>query len=118
MTADIAERNRPAGLDSGGPNGSRPRERIKVLLMIDHAQPTGGAERLVVSLAASLPKARFEPWVCATRSLAPAVADTLDRVGIGVVQLGRSSKWDVHRLRTLVGLLRAQRFDILHTHKF
>jgi glycosyltransferase involved in cell wall biosynthesis len=34
------------------------------------------------------------------------------------VTLGRRAKWDVHRLRGLATILRKERFDILHTHKF
>jgi glycosyltransferase involved in cell wall biosynthesis len=86
--------------------------------MIDYAGSHGGAERIAVDLAARLPQDRFEPWLCATRSMDPWSTTTLDAAGVRHITLGRSSKWDVHRLGRLVTLLRSQRFAILHTHKF
>jgi glycosyltransferase involved in cell wall biosynthesis len=86
--------------------------------MIDYAGTHGGAERIAVDLAARLPQDRFEPWVCATRSMDPWSTTTLDAAGVRHVTLGRRSKWDLHRFRRLVRMLRAQRFQILHTHKF
>jgi glycosyltransferase involved in cell wall biosynthesis len=86
--------------------------------MIDYAGTHGGAERIAVDLAARLPQDRFEPWVCATRSMDPWSTTTLDAAGVPHVTLGRRSKWDLHRFGRLVTMLRAQRFQILHTHKF
>lgn len=86
--------------------------------MIDFATGTGGAERFAVGLAAHLPPERFETWMCATRSSDPIASRTLAEAGVHHVTLGRSTKWDVHRLRHVAGLLRRHRIDVLHTHKF
>jgi glycosyltransferase involved in cell wall biosynthesis len=92
--------------------------RTRILFMIDFVSSTGGAERFAVGLATHLPQDRFEVWVCATRSSDPVAERELADAGVRYVTLGRSAKWDVHRLGGLVRLLRSQRFDILHTHKF
>jgi glycosyltransferase involved in cell wall biosynthesis len=86
--------------------------------MIDYATSTGGAERFAVGLATHLPQDRFEPWMCATRRTDAVAAQALTEAGVRHVTLGRSAKWDVHRLGGLARMLRAYRFDILHTHKF
>jgi glycosyltransferase involved in cell wall biosynthesis len=86
--------------------------------MIDFAATTGGAERFAVGLAAHLPPSRFETWVCATRSSDPLAARMLDDAGVRHLTLGRTAKWDVHRLGGVAAVLRRHRFDVLHTHKF
>jgi glycosyltransferase involved in cell wall biosynthesis len=92
--------------------------RRRVLIMIDHAVAHGGAERFAVDLATRLPQDRFEPWFCATRSMDSASTAALDEAGVRHITLGRRTKWDVHRFRRLVAVLRNKRFDILHTHMF
>src|ERR1700733_12976590 len=92
--------------------------RTRILFMIDFVSSTGGAERFAVGLATHLPQDRFEVWVCATRSSDPVAERALADAGVRHVTLGRSAKWDVHRLGGLVRILRSERFDILHTHKF
>lgn len=86
--------------------------------MIDYAFSTGGAERLAVGLATHLRQDRFEPWLCATREIDPVASRSLRDAGVRHLTLGRSAKWDVHRLGGLSRVLRRERFDILHTHKF
>jgi glycosyltransferase involved in cell wall biosynthesis len=97
---------------------SPPRLRPRILFMIDYATATGGAERFAVGLAAHLPQDRFEPWVCATRSSDEVASRSLAEAGVRHVTLGRSAKWDIHRLGGLIHILRGRRFDILHSHKF
>jgi glycosyltransferase involved in cell wall biosynthesis len=94
------------------------RRRTRVLFLIDHAVSTGGAERFAIGLASHLPQDRFEPWMCATRVSDAVATETLAAAGVRLVTLGRSAKWDVHRLAGLVRLMRNHRFDILHTHMF
>jgi glycosyltransferase involved in cell wall biosynthesis len=95
-----------------------PRHRTRILYLIDHAVSTGGAERFAIGLAAHLPADRFEPWMCATRVSDSVAAQTLADAGVRLVTLGRTAKWDVHRLAGLIRLLRRERFDILHAHMF
>jgi glycosyltransferase involved in cell wall biosynthesis len=93
-------------------------KRLRVLLMIDHAGAPGGAERFVAGLAAYLPRDRIEPWVCSTRQGDELAIGSLARAGIPHINLGRTSRLQVHRIARLVALIRSQRFDVVHAHKF
>jgi glycosyltransferase involved in cell wall biosynthesis len=86
--------------------------------MIDRAGAFGGAERFVVGLAAHMPRDRIEPWVCSTRQGTDHGVRMLADAGIPHISLGRSSKWQMHRLASLAALMRRERFDVLHAHKF
>jgi glycosyltransferase involved in cell wall biosynthesis len=92
--------------------------RIRVLFMIDHAGTPGGAERFVAGLAAHMPPDRVQAYVCSTRHGDPDAAAELEAAGVPHLNLGRRSKWHVHRLLTLVRLIRRERFDVIHAHKF
>ena len=92
--------------------------RIRILFMIDYLVDSGGAERFALGLATSLPRDRFELWMCSTRSVEPETAAALAQAGIKQLHLGRRSRWDVHRFAKLVALVRRERFDIIHSHMF
>jgi len=92
--------------------------RLRVLFLIDRVGDTGGAERAAWALAMHLPRDRFEVWMCSTRHAHPAAVAALTESGVRHVNIGRRSKWDVHRLAALVALVRRERFDILHAHMF
>jgi glycosyltransferase involved in cell wall biosynthesis len=92
--------------------------RTRILFLIDYAWCTGGAERMAVALATHLAQDRFEPWICVTRETDSVTAGVLSDAGVRHITLGRSAKWDVHRLGGLVRVLRRERFDILHAHMF
>ena len=94
------------------------RSRIRILFLIDFVSSTGGAERFAVGLASHLPADRFDVWVCSTRESDPRAERQLAQAGVHHVNLGRRTKWDFYRLAGVATLLRRQRFDILHTHKF
>lgn len=89
-----------------------------MLYMIGFLSNAGGAERFVLGLCTSLPRDRFEPWICAPRGAEPAVVSQLQEAGIPLVTLGRRGRWDVYRWAGLPRLLRRHQFDILHTHMF
>jgi glycosyltransferase involved in cell wall biosynthesis len=91
--------------------------RIKVLMLIDTLLP-GGAERALVGLATSLPAERYEVTVCATRGGDGPLLEPLLAAGVRFETLGRSGRWDLAPFRRLVLLLREERYDILHAHKF
>jgi glycosyltransferase involved in cell wall biosynthesis len=93
-------------------------KRLRVLYMIDHAGALGGAERFVVGLAAHMPRDRVEPWVCSTRQGRDAGIQALAEAGVPHINLGRTNKWQVHRLAGLPTLMQRTRFDVLHAHKF
>jgi glycosyltransferase involved in cell wall biosynthesis len=91
---------------------------LRLLLLVDHVTPLGGAERFVVGLATHLPRDRVEPWVCSTRHGLEESIHALTEAGVPHVNLGRDATWQVHRLAPLVALIRRERFDVLHCHKF
>jgi glycosyltransferase involved in cell wall biosynthesis len=93
-------------------------KRLRVLYMIDRAGIPGGAERFVVGLAAHMPRDRIEPWVCSTRSGSDAAVGELAEAGVPHINIGRTSKWQVHRLTGLRALVARHQFDVLHAHKF
>jgi glycosyltransferase involved in cell wall biosynthesis len=86
--------------------------------MIDHVGTLGGAERYVEGLAMYMPRDRIEAWVCSTRSGEPQAVRSLREAGIPHVELNRRSRWQAHRLLRLPALLRRERFDVIHAHKF
>lgn len=92
--------------------------RLRVLLLIDHLSDSGGAERFALGLATHLPRDRLEVSMCATRTAEPAAEAILDAARVPYRVLGRRGKADAWRLAGLVGLLRSERIDVLHAHKF
>jgi glycosyltransferase involved in cell wall biosynthesis len=92
--------------------------RLRVLFVINQVVAYGGAERFAAGLAAHMPRDRIEPWLCCTRSGDERAVGALVDAGVRYVCLGRRGKLDVHRLLPLVGLLRRQRFDVVHSHMF
>lgn len=95
-----------------------PSPPTRILYVIDHAVATGGAERFAVALAARLPRERFEPWMCITRFSDAPTRRLLGEAGVPHVVLGRTTRWDVHRLGGLARLLAGHRFEIIHAHMF
>ncbi len=96
----------------------------RVLMLSDNLLP-GGAERLLVGLATHLDPARYRVTVCLTRPLTPEqaalgelLATDLARADIPVVQLARNSRLSPRAFAQLVRLLREQRIEVLHAHKF
>ena len=89
-------------------------EKINVLYLIWTLE-MGGAEHVVVNLARGLDRTRFTPMVCCL-NWKGRLAEELEREGIRVVALEKSSRWDLRVVGKLVGLLRRERIHILHTH--
>ena len=85
--------------------------------MIDRLAPSG-AEIFASRVAEELDPARFERILCVTRPSPPELVEPLERAGVRVLQLGRRSRLDVWRWWPLVRLLRRERVEILHSHKF
>jgi len=81
-------------------------------------EDVGGAERFMVGLATHLPRDRFDVRVLTTRHAEGPLLDMLLDAGIPHVNIGRRTKYDVHRLRGLTEVLRRERIDLLHTHLF
>jgi glycosyltransferase involved in cell wall biosynthesis len=96
---------------------TEPRTRLCVLTVIDRMM-TSGAEILATQIAVGLDHSRFESIICSTRSSAPEHVAMARRAGVEVLELERTSKFDVWRWFPLVRLLRSGRVDIVHAHKF
>ena len=90
-------------------------QRVRICHLITELAPAG-AERMVYELARRLDRGRFDVQVAALRG--GAVADWLSEAGIKTTVLDVRGKWDIARAAKLVGLLRRERIDILHTHLF
>jgi glycosyltransferase involved in cell wall biosynthesis len=89
-----------------------------VLTLIDELDAEGGgAERLAVLNTALLDRERFVPSMCATR--ATSLSDPLlEESGVPLLVLDRRSPFSVRSWRPLVELLRSERVDVVHAHKF
>lgn len=116
VTAVRGEREARPPAPIGGAHGHR--MRLRILYLIDFATATGGAERFAIGLSTHLPRDRFEPWLCSTRGADDTSTKALAEAGVPYVNLGRGTKLNVHRFLGLATLIRRQRFDVLHTHKF
>ena len=93
--------------------------RLRVVTLIDNPDITGGGERMAVTIAMQLDPTRFESILCATRSVPGESFDPqLREAGVRVISLERRSKTDVAAWWPLLSLIRRERIDILHAHKF
>jgi glycosyltransferase involved in cell wall biosynthesis len=92
--------------------------RRKVLLLIDSVSLFGGAERLVVETAIRIDPERFEVILCGTRAVAPDAAALVRSAGVRVLSLGRRRTFSPRAWAQLWRLLRRERVDVLHAHKF
>ena len=102
----------------GQPRSRRNDRRLRVLQLVRFLSVAGGAERFALGLATNLPADRFECWVCVTRGGDAAPIAKLARAGIPYVNLGRRTRWDIHRMAALATLLHRGQFDVLHSHSF
>jgi L-malate glycosyltransferase len=75
----------------------------------------GGAEQMVIRLAAGLDRQRFQPLVVCLNEAGP-FAEEARRTGTEVVALHKRGRYDVTVLGPLVRLLRDRRTDLVHTH--
>lgn len=102
------------------------RPRLKVLSLVDRATVTGGGERLAIQIATRLDPERFESVLCSSREAGPVELDQsvpvaqkmIADAGIRHLCLERRSGWRLYDWRPLYRLLRRERFDVLHAHKF
>jgi len=79
----------------------------------------GGAERVAVDLALSLDRGRFEASVCALKaSSALTRANEIQASGLAYAALGANSIRDPRGFAAFVRLLRKERIDIVHAHRW
>jgi len=90
-----------------------------VLTLIDRPITTGGGERVASIVAERLDSDRFVRFLCSSRSSpVPTFQERLEGAGVKVLTLDRRSKVALWAWRPLVSLLRRERIDVLHAHKF
>jgi glycosyltransferase involved in cell wall biosynthesis len=95
---------------------SRP---LRVLTLIDRPITSGGGERMASVIAERLDPSRSERWLCSSRSSpAQTFEARLTEAGVRLLTLQRTSPAAVWAWRPLVQLLRRERIDVLHAHKF
>lgn len=89
---------------------------LRILHLID-SLPREGAETVMFDLVRRSDPSLFRFSVCAlTRG--GELAGELKKLGVEVRILGRRHRWDAARFRDLLGLIRAGRIDLIHTHLF
>jgi glycosyltransferase involved in cell wall biosynthesis len=94
------------------------RRPVRVLTLLDTLRP-GGAERIAVTVAARLDRARFDPSVCVSRRLDwSPLGEILEEADVPVTTLNRTSSGAVWSWAPLVAQLRRRRIDLLHAHMF
>jgi glycosyltransferase involved in cell wall biosynthesis len=107
-------------------SGTAKERKLRHLTLVDRVGSFGGAERLAVEISKRLSPERFDRSFCATRwgpklearpSRASALED-LSRHGVRFVGLQRRYALGLRSWRQLVVLMRRERIDILHAHKF
>ena len=75
----------------------------------------GGAEQVVIRLAAALDRARCAPLIICLNEPGP-FAGQAARAGVEVIALHKRGPVDLGALARLARLLRARRIDVVHTH--
>jgi len=75
----------------------------------------GGAEQMVIRLAAGLDRRRFAPLIVCLNTPGP-FAEQAAREGLEVIALHKRGPWDLRVLFGLAALMRTRRIDVVHTH--
>jgi glycosyltransferase involved in cell wall biosynthesis len=88
--------------------------RIRVLHVVEDLG-LGGLEKVVFSICFGLDPARFEPSVWCLCD-GGAIAERMSARGLTPKLLGMGPRPSIAFMRKLVGLLRQERFDIVHAH--
>jgi L-malate glycosyltransferase len=100
--------------------------RLKVIQFTDRVGTHGGAEHLTMQIAERLDPARFESMVCATRyspseqekETVTEAAVALERAGVRFLGLNRRTRAHAWALWPLISVLRREKVDVIHAHKF
>ena len=95
-----------------------PQRRLGVTMLVG-TLGRGGAEIFALELAQRLDRSRFAVAICVTRrAFVPDIREAVEKSGLPVVYLDRTSSRDVRPWGRLVRHLRSQPADILHAHTF
>ncbi len=94
--------------------GGRGQETRKILYVI-WSLGLGGAEQVVIRLAAGLDRKRFHPVICCLNEPGPFANQAAEH-GIEVVALHKRGPYDLRVIPRLIRVIRERRIDIVHTH--
>lgn len=116
----------PVGSDTPAPSRNGHGRRLKVVQLTDRVGTHGGAEHLTMQIAERLDPERFESIVCATRfspsergrETVSEAAAALSQAGVRFVGLDRRTRAHLWAWWPLARLLRGERVDVIHAHKF
>jgi glycosyltransferase involved in cell wall biosynthesis len=86
--------------------------------LTDHLSLSGGAERVAALVAMRLDPGRFDRVICATRTVDETARKECIAAGVRVLALNRQSTYAIWNWLPLARLLRRERVDVLHAHKF
>lgn len=75
----------------------------------------GGAEQVVIRLAAGLDRRRFEPLICCLDERGSFAAQA-EEAGVEVVAMGKKGPLDAGAAYRLARLFRSRRIQVVHTH--
>ncbi len=93
------------------------RDSLRILFLITELD-TGGAQKALARLLASLNRSRFKPHVACLYHGDKTVAQEIRALGIPLTDLRMQAKWRADALWRLYRLLRRQQPAILHTWMF
>ena len=89
---------------------------MRVAIIIDTLK-VGGAQKLVADFALAAAAHNIEPTIiCLHREIHPIIVDSMKAAGVRVMEFPSPSLIDMKRLIRLIGFLRAEKFDLVHTH--
>lgn len=98
----------------------------RMLTLVDDIGTSGGGERFAREVTLRIDASRFERILCVTRwskrreqqdTVQAALAELRD-AGVRFLALSRSSRLGLGSWRPLLELMRHERIDVLHSHKF
>ncbi|MDA2918196.1 glycosyltransferase family 4 protein [Desulfobacterota bacterium AH_259_B03_O07] len=88
-----------------------------VLFLLDTLEPLGGAEKIAIDIATGLKTAtRFKPIVCSTR-YGGAFEEKLNKSNIPFVLLERNRRYEFHKFKKLIKLIKDKSIKIIHSHQ-
>lgn len=88
-------------------------DRISVLHLVDSLS-AGGAERMAISLANSLPVERFRSFLCSSRRSGPL--EKYIKPHVTFYELRRKGRFDILAFFRLVNFVRTENIQIIHAH--
>lgn len=102
--------------------GAEKNGRLRVLSLVDGVGTYGGAESTARRIAQGLDPDRYASTFCVTRweplpEYAPALIE-LREAGVEFIGMERDSRFALKPWQALLAHMRAERFDIVHSHKF